>query len=393
MPEIMLIKHIAEDFIVEEIPLNDWLDEGKYTVFRMTKRNLDTEQAIDMITKRFHLISGIIKYSGTKDKHAKTTQYISIPNKAGINQIRLNDENIRLEHVGYSDEPLSLGTLKGNKFIIKLRELNNLELESLNSIKLNIDTMDNSNNSEFIVPNYFDEQRFSSNNVNIGLCILRKDYKKVVEYLCENNDSYSEKSKEYLSNNPNDYIGTLRYIPKKILLMFIHAVQSYLFNVALSKILSKEINNENNNTHNNNNPCNNITTNNHNIVKETKIKYSMGEFVFYNAINIQEINNKYNLIKNKTTELELIGFNTLNINTYIKEILNELKLVQRDFIIRAIPNLSVEGTTRECFVAVKNLSINIDKADKSTAIIEFELPKGSYATIVIKALVNNINKI
>ncbi|MGV8087271.1 MAG: tRNA pseudouridine(13) synthase TruD [Candidatus Woesearchaeota archaeon] len=378
----MLIKHNPEDFIVEEIPLNNWLNEGRYAVFKMTKHSLDTEQALNIIIKRFHLTEGIIKYSGTKDKHAKTTQYISIPNNAGINQIRLNDKDIKLEHVGYSDEPLSLGTLKGNKFIITLRALNSAELESLNSIKRFIDSP---NDQNLIVPNYFDEQRFSSNNVNIGLCILRKDYKKVVEYLCENNDSYSEKSKEYLNNNPNDYIGTLRYIPKKTLLMFIHAVQSYLFNLALSKILFKEVADNNNSSNN--------SINSNNTVKDIILKYSMGEFVFYNASNIQDINNKYTLIKNKTIELELIGFNTLNMNAYIKASLDELKLVQRDFIIRAIPNLSVEGTTRECFVTVEKLSINIDKTDTNVAIIEFELPKGSYATIVIKALVNNINKI
>ena len=214
----MLIKHKPEDFIVEEIPAKEWNTAGGYAVFKLTKTNLNTEQATDIISKRFHLISNNIKYSGAKDKHAQTTQYISIPNKTGIAQIQLNDEQIKLEHVGYADEPLSLGTLKGNKFIITLRELNQTELNSLSSKHAPITTLSNIANEKlktFTIPNYFDEQRFSSNNYETGLAILKKDYKSVVKYLSENNDSFSEKAEAHLIKNPNDFVGTLNYIPKK----------------------------------------------------------------------------------------------------------------------------------------------------------------------------------
>lgn len=360
----MLIKHSPKDFIVEEIPAKEWMSSGAYAVFKLTKINLNTEQAIDIITKKFHLIVESIKYSGTKDKHAHTIQYISIPNRTGISQIRINEENIKLEHVGYNDEPLSLGTLKGNKFIITLRELNPQELESLNTKRVLI--AQTLSEQDFCIPNYFDDQRFSTNNYNIGLCILKKDYKNVVKYLSENNDSYSEKSKTYLDKNPNDYVGTLRFIPRKTLLMFIHAVQSYFFNVSLSKLLEDKAKKEN--------------------IKHTNISYIMGDLIFYKDFS------QYDKFITDTKELELIGFNTLDINKYVKQLLNELNLIPRDFIIRAIPNLSVEGTTRESIVSVKNLSIEIEKIDiesnsTNVAIIKFELPKGSYATMVIKALI------
>jgi tRNA(Glu) U13 pseudouridine synthase TruD len=87
----------------------------------------------------------------------------------------------------------------------------------------------------------------------------------------------------------------------------------------------------------------------------------------------------------ETSSLELVGFNTNNMNHYIKHLLNELSLTQRDFIVRALPDLSVEGTTRECFVDVQNFEKEILE---ERAILEFELPKGSYATIVVKMLVN-----
>jgi len=344
----MIIKQVPEDFIVQEIPLKEWDDDGPYAVFKLSKTNLNTEQAIDIVARRFHLPQNTIKYSGTKDKHAKTSQYISIPNKTGIINIKLDEKNLKLEHVGYSDGPLSLGTLKGNRFIITVRELDKKEHENL--------LIRTSKKSSIKIPNYFDEQRFSSNNYNIGLSILKKDYKKAVGYMCESSSVYADTSTVYLAAHPNDYIGTLQHVSKKTLLIFIHAVQSFIFNEALSNILIE------------------------NALKKGIefyiIPYSIGRLVFYE---------NYEDYEDLTESLELIGFDTKSLNHHTKQLLEESGLIQRDFIVRALPDLSVEGTIRECFVEVQNLETEI--MDDRT-ILEFELQKGAYATIAVKALFN-----
>jgi len=346
----MILKHVPEDFIVEEIPIrNDgkWDDAGPFAVFKLVKSSLNTQQAIDIISRRFHIPKESIKYSGTKDKHAYTTQYISIPNKAGIDNIMLDEDNLKLEHVGFADEPLSLGTLKGNRFIITLRELSDDELESLKDSK--------KHSSNFTVPNYFDEQRFSSNNYDIGLSILKKNYKRAVEYMCESSDIYADTTKTYLEVHSNDYIGALQHIPKKTLLIFIHSVQSAIFNHVLASIL--------------------IEHSGGNQSKYFSIPYSLGNLIYY------EDQSRYS---GCIEELELVGFNTQDIHHHTKRFLEGIGLSQRDFIIRALPDLSVEGTTRECFIDVQNLEIELLD---DRAIIQFELPKGSYATNVIKALI------
>ncbi|MGV8171912.1 MAG: tRNA pseudouridine(13) synthase TruD [Candidatus Woesearchaeota archaeon] len=345
----MMLKHTPNDFIVEEIPLMEWNDTGRFSVFQLIKIGLNTEQAIEIISRRFHIPRELIKYSGVKDKHAHTTQYISIPNKTGISKIRLDEENLKLEQVGYADEPLSLGTLKGNRFIITVRELAEDELAALKNNKKISD--------HFIIPNYFDEQRFSSNNYNIGLHILKKDYKKAVGYMCESSDIYADTVKIYLVAHPNDYVGALKHVPKKILLMFIHSVQSYMFNEALTAILSDKL-------------LEHPTL--HRIVP-----YSLGNFVYY-------------IDPSKYTEcadsLELVGFDTQNMHHNTKKFLEMNGLAPRNFIIKALPDLSVEGTMRECFVNVQNLEIELLDG---RAIIQFELPKGAYATNVIRALINS----
>jgi len=336
----MIIKQSPEDFFVEEIPNGEpgkeWNDSGAFAVFKLTKTNLNTEQTIEIISKRFHIPSNTIKYSGTKDKHAHTIQYISIPNHHGINQIRLDEDNLKLEHVGYNDEPLSLGTLKGNRFIITVRELTH---DELNTIKHKHTSKKYENKDEQVkidskqitlMPNYFDEQRFSSNNYNIGLSILKKDYKSAVNYMCKSSNIYSDTITIYLAAHPNDYVGALQHIPKKTLLMFIHAVQSFIFNEALSKLLIENALKKG--------------------IKFYLVPYSIGRFVFYE---------NYSDYKNITESLELVGFDTHNVHHEIKHLMTELGLTQRDFIVRAIPELSVDGTTRDCFVNMNNLEIEI----------------------------------
>jgi tRNA pseudouridine13 synthase len=347
----MIIKRAPEDFIVEEVPLKEWDDSGPFIVFRLTKMGLNTEQAIDIISRRFHIPRESIKYSGTKDKHAQTTQYISIPNRQGIERISLEEDNLKMSHVGYTDAPLSLGTLKGNRFVITLRELSDNESKAL--------AYNQMYSANFIVPNYFDEQRFSSNNYNIGVCILKKNYKRATEYMCESSDIYADTARVYLTAYPNDYVGALKRIPKKTLLMFVHAVQSFIFNKALSNIL--------------------IENASFKSIKKNSIKYSLGEITFY------KYQKDYDDLKN-IESLELVGFDTHTLNHHIKHILEDDGLSLRDFIIRALPDLSVEGTKRECFVEVKDIDVRILE---DRAIVGFELPKGSYATIVIKALFNN----
>ncbi|MGV8141928.1 MAG: tRNA pseudouridine(13) synthase TruD, partial [Candidatus Woesearchaeota archaeon] len=194
------------------------------------------------------------------------------------------------------------------------------------------------------------------------------DYKKATEYLCEGSDIYSDSIRVYLTAYPNDYISALKKIPRKTLLMFTHAVQSYIFNEALSKILIEAQSSK---------YTENIS--NSDDIGRYSIKYSMGEFVF-----LRDAKDYANL--EGTESLELVGFDTKNMNHHIKHVLEAAGISLRDFVVKALPELSVEGAIRECFVEVQNIDVRMLD---DRAILEFELPKGSYATIVVKALFSN----
>ncbi|MEM4245358.1 MAG: tRNA pseudouridine(13) synthase TruD, partial [Candidatus Nanoarchaeia archaeon] len=76
-------------------------------------------------------------------------------------------------------------------------------------------------------------------------------------------------------------------------------------------------------------------------------------------------------------------------NIYHDIMLRE-KIKKEDFIMRSIPELSSEGGYRKMFVQVEDLKVYYSKDElnkgKLKAVLDFKLPPGSYATIVIKKM-------
>ena len=216
------IKQVPEDFKVKEIIKIDVKEKGSYCYFLLKKKNYTTVKAIEQIANVFGKRFKDFGFAGTKDKKAVTEQMVSAKgiSKARIEKIDLKD--IEIEFKGYGDEPISLGDLEGNEFEIVVRNIENKP-----EIK-----------KRFV--NYFGEQRFSVNNAETGKAIIKKDFKKAVELILENEGDYEKDVEEYLESNENDYVGALRKIKLKILKMFVHAYQSRLWNDAVKDNLDKE---------------------------------------------------------------------------------------------------------------------------------------------------------
>jgi len=337
------IKQIPEDFIVKEITNIKLKDNRNYTYFILKKKNYTTERAVSTIAHYLKTDRKNIGYAGSKDKNALTEQLNTIKGQIKKQDIKLKD--IELIYKGKGDERISLGDLKGNEFIITVRNLNKKEIK-LSSIQ---------------IPNYFDEQRFSKNNYIIGKSILKKDFKKAVNLILEdyseNNVGFERYVKEHISRLPNDFVGAIKKVPKKIRMMYVHAFQSLIFNKTIAEL----------------------------IISETedykKVNYSQGIFVFPN----KDLNN---------IKIPIIGFGTEFKDKKIKEISSALLkkegITLREFIVRGMPELASEGDERNMFVKAEKLNIKTEddelNKDKKKCIISFTLPKGSYATIVIKKI-------
>ncbi len=349
-----LLKKELKDFQVEEILKQDLISEKPTNIllYLLTKINYTTERAVQQIARSLRRIPRKnIGYAGAKDKNAITKQYISITrvSKEKIDNLDLKD--IKLEPVGFASKQLRLGDLEGNKFRIRLRNLSETELISQET---------------FLVPNYFDEQRFSTKNIELGLAITRGAYKDAINILLENDKDYKEPIKKYLETHLNDYVGALKLIPRKILLFYMHSIQSKLFNDELVEQIRLE----------------------HELVSDLEFDFGILRFP-KKLIKFDE---------NKLSETtKLLGWDSENTSS-----LEKMNLRPRSFLIKSMPELSLNESERPSYSLVKDFKmIKIQDKDSNEDsdeineekdyLVEFTLGKGSYATIVLKQLFGKEN--
>ncbi len=221
----MILKQIPEDFIVIEIP-NDFSGEGPYQIYELTKVNYNTEDAVEAVVKALGIKRKQVSYAGNKDRNAITKQFISLKkvSKEKVESINLKD--IQLVFKGYSNKPVYLGDLKGNKFEITIRGLKE---------KINIE-------KNVKIPNFYDTQRFSEYNHIIGKALIKRDFEKATNYIIKSSTKYGKVMRTHLDNNPNDYVNALKKIPTRVLQIYLYSYQSFLWNKLANKNLGEENN-------------------------------------------------------------------------------------------------------------------------------------------------------
>ena len=319
----MILKQIPEDFIVEEIPLVKPSEEGDYFLYKLKKKYYNTETIIQNLSKKYNIQRKLFSYSGTKDKNAVTTQYFSVKKELP----NIKEENYEIKKLGKIKKPLSLGDHLGNRFIITIKDIDKSPEYK----------------TEFI--NYFGEQRFGKHNFEIGLALLKKDFQTAVSLV----DLHEVQ--QHLVNNPNDYIGALQKVPFKILKIYVHSVQSFFWNKIAEKIDVEEI-----------------------------------PFIAFDTEFENKAQDKQSLSGHRNSK----GISS-EIEKEYEKLLGKYSLSQRDFVIRQFQNLTPQGDTRKRIAQVKELKIGKLESDelnenKKKVIVEFILPKGSYATVFIKSL-------
>ncbi|MDX1946791.1 MAG: tRNA pseudouridine(13) synthase TruD [Pirellulaceae bacterium] len=146
----MKLKRTVGDFQVEEqVALAP--RGGPFALYRLTKESLGTPEAIDAILRRWNLGRGQVAYAGLKDRHARTTQFVTI--QGGPRQ-KLTQTNLELEYLGQTGRPIHARDIVANRFVVVLRDLTAGELAAASQALETIATSG--------LPNYFDDQRFGS---------------------------------------------------------------------------------------------------------------------------------------------------------------------------------------------------------------------------------------
>ena len=96
-------------------------------------------------------------------------------------------------------------------------------------------------------------------------------------------------------------------------------------------------------------------------------------------------------------KIPLVGFGSRDmvydkeVKEIISGILKEEGITPDNFVIKQIPELTLEGSLRDAFIEVKDLKIGKAEEDelnpgKKKIRLTFTLGKGSYATLVVRTL-------
>ncbi len=388
----MIIKQSPEDFLVDEIPVINTKKYGAFCVYKLEKTNMDWMAAKKLLVKKIKVSPKTVAYAGIKDKIATTSQYISIKTDLG-DRANVQMRQLSLTFIGRSDVPLKSGDLKGNKFTITLRDCSDEEIEL---IKKNAERI-----KKVGIPNYFDEQRFGEDLTTGGFVakrLMKGDYETALRlFLASQNNRLEDKNTlhafihkywkkwarclEYaeefpkldderkildcLVKHPEDFVYAFKLINAQKKELLVSAYQSFLWNKCLSLLLKK------------------------NDLVDKEVPYVAGKFLFYDTVTDEQLS----FLKAK--HIPMLDTKTLIADPDVKEIvkivLEKERIEQKELHIKKMRNLFFKERKRESIVFAHGLKLTNEgpdetHEDKKKITIYFSLPKGAYATMVIKAL-------
>jgi len=391
-----LIKQQADEFRVSEIidpavfnDLSSVQDQlHRYPLYSLEKSNIDSNHAISQIKKRFGIP---LKVIGLKDAKAITKQYATTEQLKNIPR-EIRTDQIFLTLKGFSRKPLAKASLLGNEFTIIISSNNN---------QLDTSTFEREIKN---IANFYGLQRFGSERSVthlVGREIVRRNFKNAVELLLCYTSQYDSKTSREIrekSRDPHNYprllkllprgmdiecqlmsailqgkdvIHALRVIPINMRRLFVQAYQAYIFNISLSTAIR----------------------NGENLLegKEGDLCFEIGGPLIFGKIR------KFNSISdseaNAVPAIKLAGYSFQagkgRFELITKDTMQDEGVAARDFYIKEMQELSSQGGFRQAPLWCRDFSV----IDKTMLTLSFRLPKGSYATTLLRELMKPFDPI
>lgn len=164
------LKESTDDFLVEELPLYAPCGAGEHLYLTIEKRGLTTFDLLQKLARALKIPEREIGYAGLKDARATTRQTVSVTGVRPEQAMALEIEGVRILSACYHRNKLRLGHLAGNRFEIRLRGVRDGALETALDVLHVL--------GQVGVPNLFGEQRYGSlgNSHLIGGALLRRNF-------------------------------------------------------------------------------------------------------------------------------------------------------------------------------------------------------------------------
>jgi tRNA pseudouridine13 synthase len=400
-----------DDFRVTELFLYPPKKEnGIFTIAEVSASNWETHTLVQELANRLHVSQRRISFAGTKDKRAVSTQLMSFDRISPDRLSQVSIKDVTLKNMYQSDIPVRIGNLIGNHFDITIRNID--DSVTLPQIKTMMSPIEQFGG----FPNYYGIQRFGIIRPIthlVGKYIVQGDFEKaVMTYIAhpmetEDEVTYAlradlEATRDYskafhsfpdslhfekailnkLIQTPTDFAGALQELPKNLLLMFINAYESVLFNRILTERIRRKI------------PIHQAIVGD--IVSPVRKTIVTEEFIPVTEANLEKVNTQISRKKAVVTGL-LLGYSAIFADGIMGDIEHGVfeaeKIDSRDFIIPEVPYLSSSGSRRGLFALISQFSYTLQTDDffqgRKSLTLQFDLQKGCYATALLREIMKS----
>jgi tRNA pseudouridine13 synthase len=402
------LRTFPEDFQVTELfSYPPKVEGGRFLIAEVSCKNWETNTLIHELADSLHISQRRISFAGTKDKRSYSTQLMSFENISQEQLASVTLPDVRMQNTYRSSIPVRIGGLNGNRFEIIVRHIaSTVSFDQAQAILSKIEVQGG-------FPNFYGIQRFGtirSITHLVGKCIVSDDFEKaVMTYVAhpvpgEHEETYKfretlAQTRDYahafhtypaslhfekailnkLIQNPADFTSALQELPKNLLMMFVHAYQSYLFNRMLSERLRRGL------------PIHQAIPGD--LISPMRNAIIQEEYLPVTPTNIEKVNQQLLRKKAVVTGL-LVGcdpwFAEGEMGDIEHAVVEQEKIDPKDFIIPDVPYLSSSGSRRGLFAWLPSLDWRLQPDDvapgNQALTLRFELQKGCYATSLLREI-------
>lgn len=386
----MKLKQQPDDFLVEEITSISPA-EGPHALYRMEKCGWSTPDALAAVRRRWRVEPRRISYGGLKDRHAATVQYLTIFHGPRRN---LHHHDISVQYIGQVAEPYTSHDIQANRFRLILRDL---LPDARPAMELRLGLL-----ARHGVPNYFDDQRFGSVAGEGGEFIARllvqgrfeealrlalaapyehdraaqKDEKRLLtehwgDWLRLKDvlpRGHARSLVDYLRVHPGDFRGAVARLRPELRGLYLSAYQSHLWNRMLAHWLRSHLRPE----------------------QLHAVALRLGDVPFHRNLNAEQQSELAALhLPLPSARLKLDEGDPRA--EWVRAVLAEEGLELRQMQIKGIREMFFSRGERAALCLPHQLTYEFAadeiKRGREKLTLGFELPRGSYATLLVKSVV------
>ncbi|HEY6757294.1 MAG TPA: tRNA pseudouridine(13) synthase TruD [Nitrososphaera sp.] len=379
------IKQRSEGFRVVELA-NESLDislsydeSHRYPLYVLEKHDIDSNHALFEIEHELHMR---LRIMGIKDSKAATMQYAGMERVIRNPPIELKSRHTRLTLRGFTKHPIGKRFLAGNKFEITIY---NVRSSDLSSFVPQIG----------MVGNFYGLQRFGSERLVthlVGREIVKRNFMQAVELLLSHTTEFDTQiSREIRGRcaDPSNYrqllkmlprgmdierqvlsalvagrdtIAALRAIPITIRRLFVQAYQAYIFNICLSRAImgGEDL----------------LQPETGDLCFEMEGPATFGRIIKYDPTSMTKA----------VPAIRMAGYTFQpgkgRFENITRTILHEEEVAAKDFYIKEMQELSNQGGFRQAPLWCMDFLYKRDPL-----MVSFKLPKGSYATTLLREII------